>query len=100
MAGLAVAAIADRVTAAETQSTDTVLHRYPAYRLTRNPAGMGSAVPEVAGLAVDTIAKMVTAAGPAAVRPHLPLLVGSLLESLSTLEVRSPSPALPVGSRV
>ncbi len=57
-------------------------------------------MPEVAGLAVDTIAKMVTAAGPAPVRPHLPLLVGSLLESLSTLEVRRPSLALPVEFRV
>ncbi len=50
-------------------------------------AGMGSAVAEVAGLAVDTISRVVRSAGPAAVRPHLPLLVGSLLESLSTLEV-------------
>ena len=45
-------------------------------------------MPEVAGLAMDTVAQMVRHAGPAAVRPHLPLLVGSLLESLSTLEVR------------
>lgn len=44
-------------------------------------------MPEVAGLAMDTVAQMVRSAGPAAVRPHLPLLVGSLLESLSTLEV-------------
>lgn len=50
--------------------------------------GLGSSVPEVAGLAMDTVAQMVRHAGPAAVRPHLPLLVGSLLESLSTLEVR------------
>lgn len=50
-------------------------------------SGLSSTVPEVAGLAVDTVAQMVRTAGPAAVRPHLPLLVGSLLESLSTLEV-------------
>lgn len=50
-------------------------------------AGMGSTVGEVAGLAVDTIAQIVKGAGPAPVRPHLPLLVGSLLDSLSTLEV-------------
>jgi hypothetical protein len=53
-----------------------------------NVAGLGSSVPEVAGLAMDTVAQMVRHAGPAAVRPQLPLLVGSLLESLSTLEVR------------
>lgn len=51
--------------------------------------GLSSAVPEVAGLAMDTVAQMVRLAGPAAVRPHLSLLVSSLLESLSTLEVLS-----------
>jgi len=81
---------------AETQSIEEA----PAPTPCSQTAGMGSAVPEVAGLAVDTIAKMVTAAGPAPVRPHLPLLVGSLLESLSTLEVRRPSLALPVEFRV
>jgi len=48
--------------------------------------GMGSTVGEVAALAVDTIAQIVKGAGAGPVRPHLQLLVGSLLESLSTLE--------------
>lgn len=55
----------------------------------RLAAGMGSTVGEVAALAVDTIAQIVKGAGAGPVRPHLQLLVGSLLESLSTLEVRN-----------
>ena len=50
-------------------------------------AGLGSAVGEVAALAVDTLSKLVNAAGAAQVRPLLPDVVPPLLESLSTLEV-------------
>lgn len=50
-------------------------------------AGLGSAVGEVAALAVDTLSKLVNAAGAAQVRPMLPDVVPPLLESLSTLEV-------------
>lgn len=50
-------------------------------------AGLGSAVGEVAALAVETLSKLVNAAGAAQVRPLLPDVVPPLLESLSTLEV-------------
>lgn len=53
---------------------------------------------EVAALAVDTLQKLVTAAGPAQVRPLLPDLVPPLLESLSTLEVRLLAQSIPQGS--
>ena len=53
--------------------------------------GLGSTVAEVAALAVDTLSKLVTAAGAAQVRPLIPDLVPPLLESLSTLEVRMQS---------
>lgn len=39
-------------------------------------------VPEVRGLALDTVTKLAAAAGPALLRPHMPLLVPAMLESL------------------
>ena len=43
---------------------------------------------EVAALSMETVAKLVAAAGAAQARPLLPDLVPPLLESLSTMEVR------------
>jgi proteasome component ECM29 len=48
--------------------------------------GLPSRVPEVQALAVDTIAKIIKAAGPELVKPHLSVVVPALLESLSGLE--------------
>ncbi len=48
--------------------------------------GLPSRVPEVQALAVDTIAKIIKAAGPELVKPHLHIVVPALLESLSGLE--------------
>ena len=45
-------------------------------------AGLPSAVREVQALSLDTSAKLVKAAGPELVRPHMPLLVPAMLESL------------------
>ena len=39
-------------------------------------------------MALDTIAKMVKAAGPAQIQPHLAHLTVTMLESLSSMEVR------------
>ncbi len=44
---------------------------------------------EVAALSMDTVAKLVAAAGAGQTRPLLPDLVPPLLESLSTMEARS-----------
>ena len=44
---------------------------------------------EVRGMALDTIAKMVKAAGPAQIQPHLADLSVTMLESLSGMEVIS-----------
>lgn len=49
--------------------------------------GLPSSVGEVQGLTLDTLAKLVKAAAPKAIRPHLPALIGALLESLSGMEV-------------
>jgi len=46
-------------------------------------------VAEVAALSMDTVAKLVAAAGAGQARPLLPDLVPPLLESLSTMEARS-----------
>ncbi|KAK9810293.1 hypothetical protein WJX72_008148 [[Myrmecia] bisecta] len=48
--------------------------------------GMSSSVGEVQGLALTTIAKMVKAAGPAHIQPHLVDLTAAMLESLSGME--------------
>jgi len=48
--------------------------------------GLPSRVPEVQALAVDTIAKIIKAAGPELIKPHLSVVVPALLESLSGLE--------------
>jgi proteasome component ECM29 len=48
--------------------------------------GLPSRVPEVQALAVDTIAKLIKAAGPELIKPHLSVVVPALLESLSGLE--------------
>ena len=48
---------------------------------------MTSQVAEVRGLALDTIAKMVKAAGPPQIQPHLADLSVTMLESLSGMEV-------------
>ena len=48
--------------------------------------GVSSSVAEVAALSMDTVAKLVAAAGAAQARPLLPDLVPPLLESLSTME--------------
>ena len=45
-------------------------------------AGLPSQVPEVRGLALDTTCKLAAAAGPELLRPHMPLLVPAMLESL------------------
>ena len=50
-------------------------------------AGVTSQVAEVRGMALDTIAKMVKAAGPAQIQPHLADLSVTMLESLSGMEV-------------
>lgn len=52
-------------------------------------AGVTSQVAEVRGMALDTIAKMVKAAGPAQIQPHLADLSVTMLESLSGMEVNS-----------
>lgn len=52
-------------------------------------AGVSSQVAEVRGMALDTIAKMVKAAGPAQIQPHLADLSVTMLESLSGMEVCS-----------
>ena len=51
-------------------------------------AGVTSQVAEVRGMALDTIAKMVKAAGPPQIQPHLADLSVTMLESLSGMEVR------------
>ncbi|EFN52702.1 hypothetical protein CHLNCDRAFT_138705 [Chlorella variabilis] len=48
--------------------------------------GLPSTVPEVQALALDTTCKLAAAAGPELLRPHMPLLVPAMLESLSGLE--------------
>ncbi|GAB4815511.1 hypothetical protein N2152v2_002557 [Parachlorella kessleri] len=48
--------------------------------------GLPSQVGEIQALSLDTSARLVKAAGPELVRPHLPLLVPAMLESLSGLE--------------
>lgn len=45
-------------------------------------AGLPSTVPEVQALALDTTCKLAAAAGPELLRPHMPLLVPAMLESL------------------
>ena len=50
-------------------------------------SGVSSSVAEVAALSMDTVSKLVAAAGAAQARPLLPDLVPPLLESLSTMEV-------------
>lgn len=52
-------------------------------------------------MALDTIAKMVKAAGPAQIQPHLAHLSVTMLESLSSMEVRDKAclAALPVFCR-
>lgn len=49
--------------------------------------GVTSQVAEVRGMALDTIAKMVKAAGAPQVQPHLADLSITMLESLSGMEV-------------
>ncbi len=46
------------------------------------PAGLTSQVAEIQALSLDTSARLVKAAGPELVRPHLPQLVPAMLESL------------------
>ena len=48
--------------------------------------GLPSQVPEVQALAVDTLSKIIKAAGPEIVKPHLNVVVPALIESLSGLE--------------
>ncbi|PSC71704.1 proteasome-associated ECM29-like protein [Micractinium conductrix] len=48
--------------------------------------GLNSQVAEVRGLALGTTCKLAAAAGPEVLRPHMPLLVPAMLESLSALE--------------
>ena len=54
-------------------------------------AGLGSQVSEVRALALDTTCKLAAAAGPELLRPHIPLLVPAMLESLRCLPARPPS---------
>lgn len=48
--------------------------------------GLPSRVPEVQALSVDTLSRIIKAAGPELVKPHLNVVVPALLESLSGLE--------------
>jgi hypothetical protein len=62
-------------------------------------AGLPSQVPEVQGLALGTTCKLAAAAGPELLRPHMPLLVPAMLESLRCglarlLHVLSPWPCV------
>lgn len=49
--------------------------------------GTSSTVGSIQTLALTTIAKLVTSAGSQQIRPHIPELVPSMLESLSSMEV-------------
>jgi hypothetical protein len=59
-------------------------------------AGTSSTVAEIQALSLTTISRMVQLAGAKQIRPHLPQLVTTMLESLSGMEVRSISPTPPL----